>query len=174
MAGIIEWKPNFEKWYNVNKESYKLIYELAKERFEEVSSESESITDKAIKMLTAVVSLFGFFIGFALKQQSNYWFIYVLIPLVVADIYYLYHLLTPKESRLRGLPPSESIPKDLDNKEDQEFQTELVYYQIIVHYQNNISIMKKKNEDRIINYKIAIKLSLLILSIMSIFVAISL
>ena len=174
MSGTIDWKPNFEKWYKINKESYQLIYALAKERFEEVSSESESITDKAIKMLTAVVSLFGFFIGFVFKQHSNHWFIYILTPLVAADIYYLYHLLTPKESRLRGLPPSESIPRDLDNDEDKEFQTELVYYQAIVHYQNNISIMAKKNEGRIINYKIAIKLFLLILIIISIFVATSL
>jgi len=174
MAGTIEWKPNFDKWYKVNKESYKLIYELAKERFEEVSSESESITDKAIKMLTAVVSVFGFFIGFIFKQHSSHWFIFVLIPLVATDIYYLYHLLTPKESRLRGLPPSESIPRNLDSEEDQEVQTEMVYYQAIVHYQNNISIMKKKNESRIVNYKIAIKLFLVILIIISIFVATSL
>ncbi|GAA3962746.1 hypothetical protein [Mucilaginibacter dorajii] len=172
MAGTIDWKPNFDKWYKVKKESYQLVYELAKERFAEVSSESESITDKSIKMLTALVSLFGFFIGFIFKQHANNWFICVLIPIVSWDIYCLYKLLTPKESRLRGLPPSESIPMNLDSEEDQDYQLELVYYQVIVHYQNNISIMKAKNEARIVNYKLAIKLFLLILALISIFVAV--
>ncbi|WP_183556452.1 hypothetical protein [Mucilaginibacter sp. SP1R1] len=168
----IQWKPAIKKWYNVNKESYKLIYEAAKERFEEVSSESESITNKSITMLTALIGLFGFFIG-TLKPQNNIDFLWALIPLMVIDVWYLFLLIAPKNIRQRGLSPSESIPINLDNDEDQEVQTELVYYQMIVHYENNTSIMKSKNEKRIEHFKIALFLFLLILALIASSIAIS-
>lgn len=46
----IKWLPPIDKWYNVGKEAYEIIYAEAKERFEDIISESESIANKSITM----------------------------------------------------------------------------------------------------------------------------
>lgn len=169
----IEWKPPINKWYNVGVEPYKLILSEAKERFEDVIAESESITEKSIKILTALVGLISFFVGYLIKNDLFQTYIFILAPFVFFDVLFLYQLITPKEIVFRGLPPEESFPKQLDNPEDSEKQIELVYYQCVVHYQNNTKKMVRLNNGRITYYKIALILFFIVLAIIATFLTCS-
>lgn len=66
----INWKPNFKKRYNVEKSAYEIILKQAEAKHEDVLQESESITNKSIKITTSLVALFSFFIGSVLKSEK--------------------------------------------------------------------------------------------------------
>ena len=51
------------KWHNVNLDTYIIIYGLAKERFDDIVSEVESVTDKTIKMITGLLALVSFLLA---------------------------------------------------------------------------------------------------------------
>jgi hypothetical protein len=156
------------KWYNVSAEAYKIIYELATNRFEDVLSESESVTEKSIKMITAILVFVGFFTTLLINEHLNKiysnisllaWsggFIFLVISLLV-------FLLFPKTIRNRGLSPKTSIIDGLDNEEDRDYQTQITYYNAISQIQNNIDFMVDANKTRHSLYTIALILSILIL-----------
>jgi len=162
-------KNKINKWYNVDIAAYKVLYDLALLRFEDVISESESVTQKSIKMITGIVLFIGFFttllVNEHLSQLSNHisliaWsggFIFVVLCLLV-------FLLFPKLIRHRGLSPNTSIIDGLDNDEDLSNQLQLTYYNCISQIQANIDFMIHANKNRHIFYTIALIASILILA----------
>lgn len=144
---ITQWKPDFEKWYNVDKEAYKFIFDQAEKRFEDISSESESITNKSIKMLTAVVAMFAFFVGFVLQKKMPIGNYAIFIGLFVVNVVGILFLIFPKEGKQRGIPPKTLIPSKLDT-EVKEHQGEMLYYSAIVILQENIRFMLDRNKSR--------------------------
>jgi hypothetical protein len=171
---FIKYRPPIDKWYNVKKDAYQLIYSQAKERLEDVLSESESITNKSIKMITALAAFLGFFIGFVKQNHLEIGYQSVFFLFVLIDAILLYILVAPKEIKNRGLSPDRSIPKDLDADEDKDFQIELVYYQTIIVLQDNIDFMIYKNTGRATLYKWSLLLFLLIFAAVSTFIVMSL
>jgi hypothetical protein len=154
------WKPPVKHWHKVPIDTYKFIYDEAKVRLEEQLSESESITNKSIKMLTAAGALFGFFIGFLLKDTINWYYLtgYGLFYLI--ELFLLYKLIAPKDVRWRGLSPEKSFQENLDSSEDAGYQTQITYYTAIGIIQSNISFMAAKNKGRLDDYKNAMILLL--------------
>lgn len=144
-----KWSPDFKKtWYKVNKEAYKIIVTEAKEKMEDTLSESESITNKSIKMITALVVMFGFYIGFFVQNHLKFdSSIPFLLPFFIIGCGIIY-LIFPKKIRGRGFEPKELIPKELDAEEDKEYQEEILYYALIEKLQEDIDFMNNKNMHR--------------------------
>lgn len=170
----ISWLPPIKNWYKVSKEAYSLIYQQAKERFEDVMSESESITNKSIKMIFGLAAFLGGIIGFykgndLATRYMGVFFIFILIEAIL-----LFILIVPKDVRWRGLSPKKSIPENLDSEDDREHQTELVYYYSISILQDNIDFMIEKNTKRALIYKIALILFLMIFASTATFIIASL
>lgn len=155
---IESWKPTV-KWYKISIESYKIIIDLAKERLEEVLAESQSITEKSIKMLTGLLALMVFLFQFGIKQnQVNLIELSLIVLLFTSAIYLLMRLIMPKEVRYKGLAPYSSLPPELDHPEDIDFQEQNISYFIMLNLQYNISFMIEKNKSRIVLYKRALSL----------------
>jgi hypothetical protein len=148
-----KWIPDFKKWYDVSKDAYIIINNEAKSRMEEVLSESESITNKSIQFIAAIIAISGFFfktfIDAKIPLSNNWWLVvFFVIPSSLFSI-----LLFPKEVRSRGFQPKEFIVENLDNKDDVGYQEQIIYYNSIVNLQANIEFMMKKNTERAKLYK---------------------
>ena len=151
-----KWLPDFKKWYDVSKESYILINNEAKSRMEEVLSESESITNKSIQFIAAIIAISGFFfktfIDAKISLSNNWWLV---VFFVIPSIFFTV-LLFPKEVRGRGFQPKEFIVDNLDNNEDLNHQEQIIYYNSIVNLQGNIEFMMQKNSKRARLYKLGL------------------
>ncbi len=156
-----KWEPNI-KWYKITPEAYRLIYDEAKERYEDIMSESESITNKSIRMLIALAAFIGFTLDFAIKQNFKEIVpIYFLLAIILVDVWLLYKLIAPKHVKGRGVPPDLSINKVIDYDENKDNQVQLTYYTLIVTLQRNIYYMIDRNNERAKYYKKALMLFLI-------------
>ena len=155
-----KWLPDFNKWYQIDKDAYKLIFQQAEKKLEDVLSESESLTDKSIKMVMAVVAMFAFFLGFIIQQHIPLGYNSIFIVLFLLNVFGIIFLIFPKEVKRRGFSPQVFIPNNLDNEEDKGFQEEILYYNGIVLLQENIEFMRDKN-----NYRARIYLYCLIMAL---------
>jgi hypothetical protein len=163
MSTECKWKPDFEKWYNVNKDAYKFIFSQAEKKLEDVLSESESITNKSIKMITAVVAMFAFFIGFLVQKSIPIGYNSVFIILFIVNVAGILFLIFPKEVKGRGFVPSELLPEKLDKADDKDFQEEMLYYCAVVKLEDDIQSMRLKNSSRAKIYLTCLILALLLL-----------
>lgn len=143
-----KWYPDFKKWYNVDTASYKLVFEQAEKKMEDVLSESESITNKSIKMVATVAAMFAFFVGFLIKKNIPIGYNSIFIAVFIVNVTGILFLVFPKEVRGRGLSPKKLLPTNLDNEEDKNYQEQMIYYSGIVILQDNIDFMINKNTNR--------------------------
>jgi hypothetical protein len=167
MASFFKEQNLIAKWYNVPVEAYKVAYDLAKERFDEIVAENESITNKSMKILTAFLLYVGFFIGLIskdfsiiIKDNCKMLCLFIGVIGVFWVSYTLLQLMLPKEIRMRGMKPSVSIPKDFDDKEDEAHLEQKIYYNILCVLQDNISRMETLQGERAVNYENALLSSL--------------
>jgi hypothetical protein len=158
-----KWRPDFDKWYNVNKDAYKFIFEQAEKKLEDVLSESESITKKSIKLVTAVVAMFAFFIGFLINKKIPLGYNSIFIIFFILNMGGTIFLIFPKEIKGRGFLPSELLPEKLDSPSDKDVQEQLLYYCAIVKLDQDIQLMRRKNSGRTKIYLISLILALLLL-----------
>lgn len=142
------WYPDFHKWYNVETGAYKIVFEQAEKKMEDVLSESESITNKAIKMITAVAAMFAFFVGFLIQKNIPIGYNVIFIIVFIVNVTGILFLIFPKEVRGRGVSPKKLLPEKLDNEDDKGFQEQMIYYSGIVILQDNIDCMIGKNTTR--------------------------
>ena len=169
-----KWKPDFYKWYSVNQDAYKFIFEQAEKRLEDIFSESESITNKSIKMVTAVVAMFAFFIGFLIEKQIPLGYNSIFIGLFILDVSAIVYLIFPKEVKSRGLAPKILIPSKLDDEDDKDFQIEMLYYSAIVILQDNIDFMLVNNSFRAKVYLASLLMSLFLFVVGTVLIVLSL
>jgi putative Mn2+ efflux pump MntP len=149
------------KWFEIDEEVYKAVLASAKERFEDVSSESESITNKAIAMI-ALVPAFGGYILARLVDNTHYLIIVAAVVLIIIEAVLLYKLIKPKTVRRRGIAPEASIHKDLNESDNSEFQIELTYFTAISVIADNTAVMTSLNEERIKYYGWAVGIFLML------------
>ncbi len=169
-----KWKPDFEKWYEVDKDAYKFIFEQAEKKLNDVLSESESITDKSIKMVTAVVAMFAFFVGFLIQKKIPIGYNSIFIGVFLINVLAIIYLIFPKEVKGKGFVPSELIPKKLDSPDDKGHQEQLLYYFAIVKLQEDIQLMRSKNSCRAKIYFYSLFLALALFSVGAMFIVTSL
>jgi hypothetical protein len=159
------WKPDFDKWYKVDKGAYEFIFSQAEKKLEDVLSESQSITDKSIKMVTAVVAMFAFLIGFLIQKKVPIGYNIIFVVFLIADVTGIIFLIFPKHVKGRGFVPNELIPTKLDSDEDKEVQEQMLYYHAIVNLQADIQLMRKKNSDRATLYLICLIVALILFAV---------
>lgn len=158
------------KWYNVEPEAYRHFYEQAKERFEDILQESESITNKAFKMAGALATFAGFLIGLLSQDyfvEGKSLLVLLATVIIVANSVLLYLLIAPKNVKFRGSPPILSIAQDFDSKEDKNHQMQLAYYTSLSLLQADIDHMRAMNASRISLYRWSLNLSFLLVLFVS-------
>lgn len=158
------WKPQIKKHESVTPQAYKIIYEQGLQRFEECASESESITDKTIKLFTAMIALGSFFAGVSFTHNVYFdnWVLLVLAICYVANLGILFLLMSPRSIYHRGLEPKIFFPTELDEEPPNE-QESIVYYQGICILQDKIESFYTLLSKRIFWYKVSIVGSFILL-----------
>jgi hypothetical protein len=156
------WNDIVKDWETIPISAYEFLFNQAKDRYDEVMSESESITNKSINLLTVVIGGMTGFVGYNFTSNPNEAFIVLLTLLFISDFIALGVLLFPKKISQRGSPPNEVFIDYLDNHDliDDE-KTKLVYYHELIRYQSRLELMNKKNSSRQNAYGIALILTLL-------------
>jgi hypothetical protein len=156
------WQDIAKDWENIPLETYQFIYSQAKERFDEVHSESESITQKAFTLTSLTVGAVSGFVAYNLKTTPNAMWIVLLSFLFVGNVFCLIKLLFPKGVVLKGSPPTEIFNDYLDNSDlNQEEKKIVVYYHELVRYQERIELMTARNSRRHLFYGISLSLTAL-------------
>jgi len=160
----IEFKNKIGKWYNVDKEVYVIIFELAKQRLDDLLDETESVTSKSIKITTGLFAFVGVFAGY-LSANEKYivdntsLLTWSCLPVFV-NIVLLVWLILPKNTANKGLAPEVALVDNFDSPEDSKNQMQLLYYNCIVVLQDNIDETVKRNQSRSKIYVAALCLSL--------------
>jgi hypothetical protein len=156
------WLPGIEDWGTIEERAYEVILDQATSRFEEYSSISEDITSKAWKLMTTCFTFLAGFLGLSLSKMPSTCAIVAGSCLYLVLLWYISSLLIPKEIHLRGLKPSEAFPERLDDKHlcAPEEQVRLVYYKIIVKYEDKITKLRLTNDCRSQKYKQALRFSI--------------
>jgi hypothetical protein len=162
--------PNIDKWYEVKLESYKFIFTQAEKKLEDILTESESITNKSIKMIAYIGAMFAFFVGFISQKHLSIYHQCHIIILFVLDVSLCIYLTFPKEVKGRGFIPNELIPERFDDKEDSDYQEQLINYCAIVKLERDIKIMRDKNSNRAKVYLACLLITLLLFIFGSIFI----
>jgi hypothetical protein len=148
-------------WEKLPIETYKFLFEQAKERYSDVMSESESITEKAFKLISISGAVAAGFIGFKFQQNPNLWLTIGLAIFHLVNFACLIKLLFPKEIILRGSPPNETLINYFDDKNLEENEkSKLVYYQELIRYQERIDIMTLNITKRQRYYQLSLILTL--------------
>jgi hypothetical protein len=131
------WRPPIASVEKVDKEAYKIIFDEAKERFEECASESEAITERSIKMLFGVAAVGAFCINRFLVKPPTMTNIVLLSVSMVVESVMLIILIGPRKVYYRGQEPKIAFPKELDIEARIE-QVGVVYYELLRTYQVSI------------------------------------
>jgi hypothetical protein len=163
MSDDKKWYPDFKEWYKIDITAYKFVFEQAEKKMDDVLSESESITNKSIKMITAVATMFAFFVGVLIQKNIAIGYNAVFIIVFIVNVTGILFLIFPKEVRGRGVPPKILLPKNLDAEEDESYQEKMIYYSGIVILQDNIDFMIEKNANRAKWYLVWLIVALILL-----------
>ncbi|WP_018629210.1 hypothetical protein [Niabella aurantiaca] len=157
---INTWDDIVKDWELLPLETLIFIFTQAKDRYEELLSESESITNKTFFFIkTTTASSIAATVYF-LKTPSYHRFIWIAAILFVVTFSIYIYLLSPKKVIYRGSSPKEIFISYLDNKSyATEEKTKLAYYHELIRYQDRIESMTGRNDERNMWYKIALVLS---------------
>lgn len=163
MSDDKKWYPDFKKWYKIDIAAYKFVFEQAEKKMDDVLSESESITNKSIRMVTAVATMFTFFIGVLIQKNIAIGYNVIFIIVFIVNVTGILFLIFPKEVRGRGVSPRILLPKNIDAEEDEIYQEQMIYYSGIVILQDNINFMVEKNTNRAKWYLVWLIVALILL-----------
>ncbi len=156
------WNDIVKDWEELPLESYKFLFSQAKDRFDEVLSESVSITEKSITLTKVAVAAMSGFVGYNFKANPGLEWIVVLSFVFLIDLICLVVLMFPKGVVFKGSPPQEIFCDYLDNPSYTENEkTTIVYYHELRRYQERIDIMTKKNSQRQLFYGVALVVTIL-------------
>lgn len=175
MEKVKDWNDILEEWDTFPIDAYKLMFSEVKENFEERSSDSESITNKSIKILALSSSFLVGLLGYTSSQDI---YLCLLCLFCLAIPYFIILLLSiklmfPKNIQFRGTLPSDIMVNVYDNKEYEESDKEkLLYYNTIKQYQYSIEIFDEKLKKRHCFYKLLLA-SVFFLFIISLLLIIS-
>lgn len=162
-----KWKNIVQEWQDISLENYKFIFERCEKRFDEILSESESIANKSIKLLSAVVLSIGFFTTVKFDNLCLCLITFLFI-LYSVDIFLLVKLLFPKNIICKGSPPKEIFHRGIEVAPDnspltKEEKLVVVYYSELLRIQQGIDKNTIQNHNRHLLYMASILLSAIIL-----------
>jgi len=155
------WNEIAKDWEKIPSDTYKFLFSQAKERYDEIISESESMTNKAVTLTTISFAALSAFVGYNFKVRPELGWIILLGALYLLNIIVLAKLLFPKNVIMKGSPPNEIFNDYLDNPQYlPEDKITIVYYHELVRYQERMDMMTKKNKRRQAFYAVAIILTI--------------
>jgi len=155
------WKEIAKDWEKIPPDTYKFLFSQAKERYDEIISESESMTNKAVSLTTISIAALTAFVGYNFKVKPEACSVTILGALYLLNIIVLAKLLFPKNIIMKGSPPNEIFNDYLDNPQYlPEDKIAIVYYHELVRYQERMDIMTKKNKIRQAFYATAVCLTI--------------
>lgn len=82
---------------------------------------------------------------------------------IIINLIMLCLLLFPKKIKNRGLPPMVSFVQGFDDKENEGFHQQLMYFNCLSVFQANTDFMIVQNESRAAIYKYSLILSIAVL-----------
>ena len=91
----VTWKDIVKDWEKLPLETYKFLFSQAKDRFDEVISESVSITDKSINLTKVAIAALTGFVGYNFKVNPGLEWIVLLSFFFLIDLICLAVLMFP-------------------------------------------------------------------------------
>jgi Mg2+ and Co2+ transporter CorA len=156
------WDDIVKDWESVPLETYKFLFSQAKDKYDEIISESISITEKSINLTKVIVVSMTGFVGYNFKTHPGLEWIIVLSFLFLIDFILLVILMFPKSVIFKGSSPDEIFCEYLDNPSySQDEKTFIVYYHEIRRYQERINVMIMRNNQRQYFYGTSLILTIL-------------
>lgn len=163
------WDGIFQDWAKMPVSCYKSIFEQAKERFNEVMEESQTITKKAMQALLVYITTLSSITSIILSPNhpSEIFELKTLLITSLATglfgITLLIKLLRPKEVFYKGSSPKETFTQSANNNlVGDEFEQNF-FYDEIVRYQKKIETLDKNNRSRIELYNYVLTISILLI-----------
>jgi len=149
MSEIKFWDKICKDWENIPLESYKFLFNQAKDRYDEIISESISITEKSINLTKLAVTILSGFVAYNFKVKPGPEWIVILSFFFLIDLLCLIVLMFPKGVIFKGSPPKELFKDHLDNTTYSDDEKVIViYYHELVRYQERIEKMNERNNQR--------------------------
>jgi hypothetical protein len=148
-------------WHKLDKNSCEMIMKEAKEYFNEVATQSEEITGRAIKIASLLGAILSFTIGLLIKERElfsgcySFVFLACLIPHIICG-YNCYKLLKVKMGRFRGIQTTEWDYEAITDDENKEFIYQTAFMSAMQIIQANSERMTVLNNDRYTNYSKAL------------------
>lgn len=156
-------KDNYDK---ISVEIYRVMFLEAKERHEDVLSESKIITNKASRLIIAVTAIGTWAVTSIVSFKSNYNPLFLFILLFLIELGLLTSLLFPKKMVLKGTSPKVML-QDEDDLTDSAYSVDtrnkLFYYHQLNRYNKRITNLSEQNHTRIFRYSISLYLAYAIL-----------
>lgn len=144
-----KWDTIAQNWDTIPEETYKFLFSQAKERYDEIMSESQAITEKSLNLAKITLGALTGFVGYNLSLQIDLAWVIILSLFYVVNLFCLSVLLFPKNIVFRGSPPNELFCNYLDNPEYNDGDKKrIVYYHELIRYQDRIDTISKKNGAR--------------------------
>lgn len=161
-----------KNWEKLPLEVYQETLKEAKEHFEEFSLETESVTDKAYKILwffTTFISGAGAII--LSKPNRNLLTDTILVILFLILFYKLYDIIKARDTVYRGVNPKDHITNDYDREDLSDLEKQrLLYTNLIEQYMGMIAKIKCVNNKRAQKYNIVLRLSIILLISTSLYI----
>lgn len=149
------WQPDVRNWDTIPIESFKVILENVKERFNDVLGEMQSITEKSYNIIKASLALQSFTLAAILKHANIDFFLLALFAASSISSWYLgYFLVAPKFALQKGLAGKDIRWSEYDEPEHKSYQIQLTYQMMIVTYQDAITMQQKLNSERMELFKL--------------------
>lgn len=159
-----------EEWERLPIEVYQKTLDEVKEYFEEFCSETESVTDKSLKIFWGLLTFTGAAAGVIASKKHVICIDVLLGILIVYLLISLYCIIKSRQTVYRGVHPLNHLTKDYDKpnftKEDKE---RLIYVNLIEQYMAKIDLVEPLNDKRAKQYNKVCLLSIVFIIAISVY-----
>lgn len=156
------WPDIAKEWDKIPLTTYQFLFSQVKDRYDEVIAESESVTEKAFKLISISGAFVMAVVGLIVKTNPQLSFTVILAILYVVNFLCLIKLLFPKQVIPKGSPPNEILIDYLDSTNyDADEKNRAAYYQELIRYQHRMDEMSIRITERHKFYKVSLILTIL-------------
>lgn len=171
-----KWIDITKNWESIPLEGYKFLFSQTKDRYDDVMSESISITEKATFLFKIITTFLISLVAANIKFNNSINDIVMPLCLVALIMVVFAYLMLPKKVIFKGSPPKELFRDYIDNKSyNDNDRVNIIYYHELLRYQQRIDIMTYSNYKRQFAYSIVLIMSIgfilfCIISLLSLFI----
>jgi hypothetical protein len=153
-----------KEWDILPVDVYKILLDEIKENFIEYLSETKSITDKSIRLLTILITFISAS-GIYIFTKHSHWYIDIILGILsIINIIGIYNIFKGHFIHYNGMKPHEVLTSDFDDPEFSENdKNRLIYKNLIEQYSNKIHEMSNINDKRVTSYDNQLLFSIIII-----------